>query len=68
MAIIKVIVADVIGSGLYMRGRAFVSGAVIWQYASHHKQSPAVSSLGLTDRKGKLQSTVTAMTSYRVNG
>ena len=68
MAILKVIVADVIGSGLKTKGRAFVSGAISQQAVNTPRQSPAMSSLGLTDTKGKLQSTVTAMTSYRANG
>jgi len=46
-----------------MKGRAFVSGAVIWQYASHHQQSPAVSSLGQTEGESKPTTTATAMTS-----
>jgi len=45
-----------------MRSRAFVSGAVIWQYASHHKQSPAVSSLGQTEGES-----VKGLSLYRVS-
>ena len=51
-----------------MKGRAFVSGAISQQAIKAPLQSPAMSSLGLTGRKGKLKSTVTAMTSYKVNG
>jgi len=51
-----------------MRGRAFVSGVLSQQAVNTPLQSPASSSLGLTDIKGKLQSTVTAMTDYKANG
>jgi len=45
-----------------LRGRAFVSGALIWQSARTPRQSPAISSLAHGKGKGKRQSTVTAMT------
>ena len=68
MAILKAIVAGVIGSVLKMKGRAFVSGAISPQASKALLQSPASSSLGQTEGESKLQSTVTAMTSYKANG